>query len=209
MSSYYSEHILPALLDRVMEGERFQNRRRTVVSDARGRILEIGFGSGKNLPFYPPRVQSLAAIDPSRELFNRSAECIRASGIDIVFHEASAERLPFAANSFDTVVSTWTLCSIPDVDLALDEIRRILAPGGFFLFAEHGRHPSEPWRSMQRLLTPAWKRLSGGCHLDRDIPKLLERHGMTTVFAPPEDDRLVHMFQGKATSRRAGGGTST
>jgi len=188
-------------MDATMSAERFQKFRRPTLADARGKILEIGFGSGINLPEYPKTVDAITALDPSPELYKLAHQRIQDSKMNVRFVLGTAEHMPFDSDSFDTVVSTWTLCSIPDVDRALEEIFRVLKPDGIFLFIEHGLSRSNFFQHVQHFLTPLFKRVSGGCHLDRDIRSLIQRSGFecvcqdfpSTGFA----HELVHMYQGK------------
>lgn len=152
--------------------------RQRTLAQASGRILEIGFGTGMNLQHYPPSVRRIEAIDPDVDLDRYSAPRIAASAIDVDFHHLDAEHLPFAADAFDTVVCTLTLCSIPDVEHALGEVRRVLKPGGRFLFLEHGLSPEMGVARWQRRMTPLQRRLGGGCHLDRHTAQLVGATGM-------------------------------
>lgn len=170
----YRRYILPPLLDRAMRDRRIARYRAPVLQAATGRVLEIGFGTGVNLKHYPPEIERLDIVEPDAALNRRAAQRIAASSRDVVVHALSAEQLPFDAQSFDTVVSTFTLCSIVDVAAALQEVHRVLKPGGAFLFLEHGRSPEPGIARWQQRLTPLQKRLGGGCHLDRPIRTLIE-----------------------------------
>ena len=151
--------------------------RRRTLARATGRILEIGFGTGANLAHYPKGVTRIEAIDPDIDLDRYSQPRIARSGIDVDFHHLDAERLPFAGASFDTVVCTLTLCSIPHVGDALAEVRRVLRPGGRFLFLEHGLAPDAAVARWQRRLDPLQQRLAGGCHLARETVPLVQGAG--------------------------------
>ncbi len=141
-------------------------------------MLEIGIGSGLNLPFYDrDSVTALIGLDPSPALLAKAHKAAVAAGIALTTLEGSAESIPLESSSIDTVVMTWTLCSINDPARALAEIRRVLKPGGRLLFVEHGRAPDAGVLRWQRRLTPLWKRCSGGCHLDRPIDGLIEEAG--------------------------------
>jgi ubiquinone/menaquinone biosynthesis C-methylase UbiE len=177
--SFYHHYIFPRLLDLAMSNRAFRKPRTRTLAPARGRILEIGFGTGMNLKYYPSTVQRIEAIDPDLDLDRYSGPRIEAASIDVDFHHLDAEHLPFEAESFDTVVSTLTLCSIPDVEHALGEIRRVLKPGGQFLFLEHGRAPDAALARWQDRLTPAWKPVGGGCHLNRPMRELITATGLT------------------------------
>jgi ubiquinone/menaquinone biosynthesis C-methylase UbiE len=137
------------------------------VPAAEGRVLEIGVGSGLNLPFYSQRVRQVIGLEPSPKLIAPAAQ----------FIEGSAEEIPLNDGTIDTVVMTWTLCSIPDASRALGEIRRVLKPGGRLLFAEHGRAPEPNVARWQDRLIPMWKRCAGGCHLNRAVASLIEAAG--------------------------------
>jgi ubiquinone/menaquinone biosynthesis C-methylase UbiE len=174
----YHHYVFPHLLDFVMSNRMFRKPRDRALAPARGRILEIGFGTGMNLTHYPPTVERIEAIDPDLDLDRYSLPRIAAAPIDVDFHHLDAEHLPFEANRFDTVVSTFTLCSIPDVAHALREIRRVLKPGGQFLFLEHGRSPDPGVARWQDRLNAAWMPLAGGCHLNRPTRELVAEAGL-------------------------------
>ena len=153
--------------------------RRSVAGAARGRVLEFGVGSGRNLRFYSEAVHSFVGVDPSRELLamaRRTAGAASLRGIELV--ESSAEQLPFEQGSFDSVVVTWSLCSIPNPARALAEARRVLRPGGAFLFVEHGLSPDAGVRRWQDRLTPFWSRIAGNCHLNRKVDALVSEAGL-------------------------------
>ena len=143
---------------------------------ARGRVLEIGVGSGPNLPLYQGSVHVLG-VEPSPRLLSMARAARQTGGHSVDLIEGSAEALPLDDECIDTVVTTWTLCSIPDAATALREMRRVLKPAGQLLFVEHGRSPDEKVRRWQDRLTPVWKRVAGGCHLNRPIPQLVEDAG--------------------------------
>ena len=170
----YRDHVLPCLTHLAMSNRWLDEYRRRVVSQARGRVLEIGIGSGLNLPLYGNRVASIYGIDPSAGLLRRAA---RQGATRAALAEASAEAIPFDRGAFDTVLTTWTLCTIPDVISALREMGRVLRPDGRLLFVEHGLAPDRAVARWQRRLTPCWKCLGGGCHLDRKIDDLIAAGG--------------------------------
>jgi ubiquinone/menaquinone biosynthesis C-methylase UbiE len=176
--SLYRHYVFPKLLDLVMSSRAFRKPRVRTLAPASGRILEIGFGTGANLEHYPPGVRRIEAIDPDPFLDRYSRPRIDASRVEVDFHHLDAEHLPFEDARFDTVVSTLTLCSIPDVAHALAEVRRVLKPGGQFLFMEHGRDPRVTVARWQDRLTPVWRPLAGGCHLNRPVLELIERAGL-------------------------------
>jgi ubiquinone/menaquinone biosynthesis C-methylase UbiE len=171
---FYRERVLPCLTHLAMSNYQLVAYRQRVVSKARGRVLEIGIGSGVNLPIYGSEATSVCGIDPSAGLLRRAA---RQSEARATLVEASAEAIPFGDETFDTVVTTWTLCAIPAVVTALREMRRVLRPDGRLLFAEHGLAPDPGVARWQHRLTPCWKCLAGGCHLDRKIDDLIPAAG--------------------------------
>lgn len=174
---FYEDRVLPHLIHLAMREEMFLAYRRRVVSRAQGRVLEVGVGSGLNLPLYTDAVAHVVGLDPSPRLLSWARQVQRSSALSIELIGGSAEALPLETESLDSVVTTWTLCSVPDVGAALREMRRVLKPSGQLLFVEHGRAPDEAVKRWQDWLTPAWKRLAGGCHLNRPIRQLLEDAG--------------------------------
>ena len=151
-----------------------------VVPMATGRVLEIGIGSGSNLPHYGSKVSHLTAIDPLEELWKKRRLDLSKLGFDVNYLKGSAEEIPAEDGSFDTVVSTFTLCSVDDIDKVLEEIHRVLKPGGKLIFSEHGKSPETGTARWQNILNPAWKRISGGCNLNRDIPAMMKKNGFRT-----------------------------
>jgi ubiquinone/menaquinone biosynthesis C-methylase UbiE len=203
---FYHHFIFPRVLDLVMSSRRLHRPRDRTLAPARGRILEIGFGTGRNLSHYPPTVKHIEAIDPDTDLDRLSMPRIAHAAIKVDFHHLDAAHLPFEAARFDTVVSTFTLCSIPDVVHALGEVRRVLKPGGKFLFLEHGRSPDPSVARWQDRLNPAWMPLAGGCHLNRPMRALVEDAGL--ALGPAQDyylhgtPRFVgYLTEGVATKR--------
>jgi ubiquinone/menaquinone biosynthesis C-methylase UbiE len=174
---FYQDRILPFLINLSMRQRNLAAYRSRVVPAAEGRVLEIGIGSGLNLPFYSPQVGEVIGLDPSPNLLAMARRIPRPNLENIELVEGSAEEIPLETASIDTVVTTWTLCSIPDVSRALREMRRVLKPSGRLLFVEHGRSPDPNVVWWQDRLTPAWKCLSGGCHLNRAIRNLVEGAG--------------------------------
>lgn len=180
MASLYERWILPRLLDFAMRQEPIARQRAKVVPRARGRVLEIGIGSGLNLPFYDrSRVEALVGIEPAAELRALATVRARESGLDCRLLDASAEDIPLDDRSVDTVVTTYTLCTIPDAPRALAEMRRVLRPGGELLFSEHGRAPDASVRRWQDRLNPLWRRIGGGCNLNRQIDALVRDAGFS------------------------------
>lgn len=183
--SFYHHYIFPRVLDLVMSSRRLRGPRARTLAPARGRILEIGFGTGRNLAHYPPTVRRIEAIDPDTDLDRLSMPRIAHAAIKVDFHHLDAAHLPFEEARFDTVVSTFTLCSIPDVVHALGEVRRVLKPGGQFLFLEHGRSPDPSVARWQDRLNRAWMPVAGGCHLNRPMRALVEDAGL--ALGPVQD----------------------
>ncbi len=176
--SWYERYILPAALDFSCGLPMISRQRQLVVPLARGRVLEVGIGTGLNMRWYDKsRVSKITGLDPSLQLHPLARERIAQAGLDVELLGLSAEKIPLPAASFDTVLVTYTLCTIPDALAALKEMRRVLAPGGRLLFCEHGRAPDESVRRWQNRLQPLWGPLAGGCHLGRDIPALLQEAG--------------------------------
>lgn len=170
--------ILPRLVDFACRQKSVGERRDRAAPRARGRVVELGIGSGLNLPGYDPRtVTAVVGVDPSRPLLDRAARAARATAVPVLLARGDAQDLPIPAGWADTVVVTFALCSIVSPERALSEVRRVLAPGGRLLFVEHGLAPDEGVRKWQRRLTPAWRKVSGGCHLDRPIPDLVRAAG--------------------------------
>lgn len=178
--SLYARYVLPSLIDLGMRNAEVTRFRAELVPGARGLVLEIGVGSGRNLRFYTSPVERVFAIDPSRELLQMARK--RVSGdipIDLV--EASAEALPVRTASIDTAVMTFTLCSIADPARALAEVRRVLKPSGQLHFAEHGLAPEPSVQAWQHRLNPVWHRVAGGCNLDRKMDDLIRSSGFNIV----------------------------
>lgn len=177
-ASWYDRNILPYVLDFACGLKPIRAQRLQVIPRAAGRVLEVGIGSGLNLPLYDrSRVTSLVGVDPALQMHPLARQRSRQARLPVEMVGLSAERLPLPDASFDTVVCTYTLCSIPDPAAALDEMRRVLAPGGRLLFAEHGRSPDAAVARWQSRLQPYWSRIAGGCMLDRDVPGLLQAAG--------------------------------
>lgn len=164
----YSRHVFPWVLETVMARRTLARLRDETLATAAGTVLEIGLGTGLNLPHYPRHVRRVTGVDSNPGVVRRLRRRAQATGIEVEHHGLSAEALPFPEGSFDTVVSTFTLCSIPDLPRALAEVRRVLRPGGKFLFLEHGLAPEPAVARWQRRLDPLWTKIGDGCHLDRD-----------------------------------------
>ncbi|WP_237066960.1 class I SAM-dependent methyltransferase [Microbulbifer guangxiensis] len=175
---FYSEHCLPRLLDFACGMGPIEAQRRLVVPAARGRVLEVGMGSGLNLPFYDPdRVELVWGLEPSAGMRARAAKRVAGAGVPVRWLDLPSEQIPLENDSVDTVLLTYTLCTIADWQRALDEMRRVLKPGGLLLFSEHGAAPDAGVRRWQDRLNPFWRRAFGGCNLNRPVPRLLESGG--------------------------------
>ena len=174
---FYRTHVLPRIVDMACGLKVTHPLRRRVCAGLHGRVVEIGFGSGLNVAFYPTAVESVSVVEPADLGWKLAAERVAASPVRIQRAGFDGQALPFEDASFDTAVSTWTMCTIPDVDAALRELRRVLKPGGTLHFVEHGLAPDLGVQRWQHRLEPMQKLLFGGCHLTRDIPALLTAAG--------------------------------
>lgn len=203
--TFYDRFVLPRLLDWAMRQDQLAPYREETIKAARGLVLEIGVGSGLNLPIYGAAVDQVYGIDPSPELLNPASKRIADASVPVSLVRASAELLPFAAAAFDTLVMTWTLCSIPNPGAALSEMRRVLKPAGQLLFVEHGLSSEPGIIRWQHRLTPFWKRIGGGCHLDRKMDDLIRAAGFqvealeTGYMKGPKP--WTFMYQGRADTR--------
>lgn len=204
--SFYNNVVLPRLCHLAMSNKRLAPYRRRVVSSAQGRVLEIGMGSGLNLPFYSNGVTSIHGLEPIPRLIAMTQRALGPSSTKpIVLIQGSAQTIPLDSRSIDTVVTTWTLCTIPDAAQALTEIRRVLKKGGQLLFVEHGLAPESRVQKWQNGLTPLWSRISGGCHLNRPIKDLMDKAGFvvtgveTGYMDGPKP--LSFMYEGRAVPR--------
>jgi len=185
--SFYEDNVLPRLIALACGAKPARKQREKVVPRAVGDVLEIGFGNGANLPHYDAdKVRRIWGLEPSAGMRRLAAANIEASGLDIELIDLPGEEIPLDNNTVDTVVITYTLCSIPDVAAALEGVRRVLKPGGALLYCEHGKAPDSGVRKWQKRLNPGWKRIAGGCNIDRDIPGLLHDAG----FEIEEDNRM-------------------
>ena len=186
----YERFVLPTLLDVTMRQKPIARQRAKVVPRAAGCVLEIGIGSGLNLAFYErAKVEKLYGLDPSLELQKLARKRAAEAGLDVEFLALSGESIPLDDASVDTVVTTYTLCTIPDAERALGEMHRVLRPGGHLLFSEHGRAPDESVVRWQDRLNPVWKRIAGGCNLNRPMADLIAGAGfalrdLQTMYVP-------------------------
>lgn len=192
MTSFYDRHVLPRVICLACASPAVMKQRAKVVPLARGRVLELGVGGGLNLAFYDPAgVDEVVGVDPSAELRARAAAAPRAEGLKVSLLEGTAEALPLEDGSFDTVVCTFTLCSVASPAAALAEARRVLKPSGRLLFCEHGLAPDPGVARWQRRVEPVWKRLAGGCHLTRPVGGTIRGAGLAIA-------RLESMYLPKA-----------
>ncbi|MBO9468710.1 class I SAM-dependent methyltransferase [Endozoicomonas sp. G2_2] len=176
--TFYERYCLPRLLDLACGVRPVRRQRDRIVPLARGEVLEVGIGTGLNLPHYrAEHIERIWGLDPASQMNRTTRKRLCGTGLDLELLALSAERIPVENDRFDTVVLTYTLCSIPDPVAALREMKRTLRPGGRLLFCEHGLAPEPSIARWQRRLTPAWRRIAGDCHMDRDVPALLEAAG--------------------------------
>jgi ubiquinone/menaquinone biosynthesis C-methylase UbiE len=200
---YYEERVLPRLVDLALSGHAFAELRARVASRLEGQVLEVGFGSGRNVPYYGPAVTRVRAVDPAIAARKLAAKRIAASPVPVEYIGLDGEQLPLEDASVDHVLTTWTLCTIPDVAQALEEIRRVLRPGGALHFLEHGRSPDPKVARWQDRLTPFQRRVAGGCHLNRPIDELIRSGGLELsrldTFSLRGPSVFGYMFEGSAT----------
>ncbi len=200
--NFYDRWVLPPILDLVMQQAQLEKYRREVVGAAIGRVLEVGVGSGLNFPQYSEQVEIVFGIDPSPRLLAIARRRAAAAGVQADLMLGSATAIPLADSTVDTVVMTWTLCSIPDPLAALREMRRVLKPSGQLLFVEHGLSPEPAVDRWQRRLTPMWRPIAGGCHLDRKVDDLIRSAGfemneLRTEYANGPRP-MTYMYLGRA-----------
>lgn len=194
---FYNRHVLPGLLDAACGMAAVTAQRRKVVPLAQGVVLEVGMGSGLNLPHYDPsRVSRVIGLDPGEALLATARRRAAAGRLPVEFLATEGERIPLDAASVDTVVITYTLCTIPGVDQALEGMRRVLRPGGRLLFCEHGLAPHAGVAAWQRRIEPLWGRLAGGCRLTRDAGALLEGAGFAVNWIERAYARGAPRFAG-------------
>ena len=174
--SLYQKYLLPKLLNWAMKAPALSKLRSELIPSAEGKVLEIGMGSGLNLPHYDG-ISGLIGLEPSEELQNLAQDMLIQTHFPSEMLTGSAEDIPLESNTFDTVVMTWTLCSVSDPVLALSEIKRVIKPGGKVIFAEHGKSPDLNIRNWQKTINPVWSRIAGGCQLNREIDDLYESSG--------------------------------
>lgn len=200
---FYAKHVLPRLIDAAMNNKETAGLRAESIPQAAGQVLEVGIGSGLNLALYSSPVERVYGVDPSIEMLRIARKRAEGAPVPVEFFQQSVEDpLPLADASIDTVVLTWTLCSIPNPHQALQQMRRVLRPDGRLIFIEHGLAPDPAVVKWQDRLTPLWKRIAGGCHLNRQIDRLLTAAGFqiselrTFYFHAPRP--MTYTYQGSA-----------
>lgn len=200
---FYSQIIFPYLLDWVMSDQDFVKYRQDVLANVKGEVLEIGFGTGLNLSYYPENIHKIIAIDANSGVNALAKKRIQSSSITVDSRVLNGEKLPMVDNTFDSVVSTWTLCSIANVEQALKEIYRVLKPGGQFFFVEHGLSHEPEIQVWQNRLTPLQKIIADGCHLNRNIRQLIENQfdkvTLEEFYADKAPKTSGYLYKGVAT----------
>jgi ubiquinone/menaquinone biosynthesis C-methylase UbiE len=201
----YQKWIVPRLVDVAMRNRAATRYRSLIVPKACGAVLEIGFGSGLNLPFYGAGVEHLYGLDPSGELLAMAWKKARAVAFPVDFLAHASEEIPLDDSSVDTVVMTWTLCSVADPVKALKEVRRVIKSGGTLLFVEHGLSPESRVQAWQQRLNPLWRKLTGGCNLNRKMDQLIRTAGFDLAELKTEYAQgprpLTYMYSGQARPR--------
>ncbi|HTN78781.1 MAG TPA: methyltransferase domain-containing protein [Acidimicrobiales bacterium] len=199
---WYSENVVPRITNVACGSKRMSPMRERAASGLSGDVVEVGFGTGLNVPFYPSAVARVIAIEPSEVSKRLASARVSASRVPIDFIGLDGAQLPLEDESADHVLSTWTLCTIPEVDAALGEVKRVLRPGGAFHFVEHGRSPDEKVARSQDRWTPLNMRLGGGCHLNRPILDLLNASGLEVTkierYYVKGPKKLGYMYEGIA-----------
>jgi ubiquinone/menaquinone biosynthesis C-methylase UbiE len=201
---FYSRRVLPRITNLTLSGRHHVRLRARATASLSGEVLEIGFGSGRNVEHYPSAVERVLAVDPATEGRKLAAERVAASAVPVEYIGLEGEQLPLAEASVDHVLSTWTLCTVPGVERALSEIRRVLRPGGQLHFVEHGRSPDASVARWQDRLTPWQRRALGGCHLNRSIDELIRAAGLRierleTSYFPGIPKVFGYTFEGIAS----------
>jgi len=204
---FYEERVLPRIIDRACSAGQVMKLRHRVVPRAEGVVLEVGMGSGLNLELYDPgKVSLVYGLEPSEGMRREAAPKLAASKVPVEWLGLRGEEIPLPTESVDTVLLTFTLCTIPDFRAALGQMWRVLRPEGALLFVEHGSAPDERVRTWQRRLNPGWKKIAGGCNLDRPIPRLLETAGFSideleSFYVPKVMKIAGYVYVGRASKR--------
>jgi ubiquinone/menaquinone biosynthesis C-methylase UbiE len=202
----YGEQILPRVQHKVMDVKRLREARSRVCDGLAGTVVEVGFGTGLNVRYYPPEVTKVIAIEPSHVCMRIAEPRIARSATPVEYGGLTGEQLDLPSGEFDMVLSTWTLCTIPNLEAALGEARRVLRPGGSFHFIEHGHAPDEKTARWQARIEPLWKTVAGGCHLTRPIADFIEKAGfeierLDTYYFKGQPRPFGYTYEGKAVSR--------
>lgn len=201
---FYDNYILPHILNAACGSNSARKQREKVVPHAEGRVLEIGMGSGLNIPFYQQgKIEKVWGLEPSEGMRKKAKPLVDAAPFDLEWLDLPSEEIPLDDNSVDTVVLTFTLCTIPDTLTAVKQMRRVLKPGGKLLFSEHGKAPDESVLKWQNKIDGIWGKVAGGCHINRDIPHLLEQGGFSikkvdTMYVPATPKILGFTYWGHA-----------
>jgi ubiquinone/menaquinone biosynthesis C-methylase UbiE len=203
LMSFYGDHVLPRIMNVVMNTEEDRKIRSRVCAGLTGEVVEIGFGTGHNLPYLPPEVKRLRAVEPSQLAVRLAYPRIAASPVAVEVVGLDGQRLPMADDTADSLLCTWSMCTIPDPVAAVAEMRRVLRPGGILHFAEHGLAPDAAVRKWQHRLNGLQQRVAGGCHLSRDISAIIESAGMTitrleTYYGKGQPKAYGAMYEGVA-----------
>lgn len=202
----YRDQVLPRIQNKVMDREPNRAMRARACEGLAGTVVEVGFGTGLNAPFYPDTVDKVIAIEPSQVCMRIAAPRIDAAGVSVELGGLTGERLDLPSGELDAVLSTWTLCTIPNLDAALAELHRVLRPGGTFHFVEHGRAPDAKVARWQARIEPVWKRVAGGCHVTRRIDEEVVRAGfeierLDAHYVAGEPKAMGYTFEGRAIRR--------
>ncbi len=201
---FYEERILPHLIDKACGLSQVRHLRSQIVPLARGQVLEVGMGSGLNLEFYnPEQVDTVYGLEPSEGMRRKAIPNIERSPVAVEWLSLPGEQIPLPDESIDTVLLTFTLCTIPDWRKALEQMKRVLKPGGELLFLEHGEAPHDSTRKWQHRITPAWKKVAGGCHLNRHIADLITHAGfeiqdLENLYMPNAPKIAGYLYKGRA-----------
>ncbi len=203
---FYADQVLPRVQDKVMNRKATDEVRARVCTGLHGDVVEVGFGTGLNAPYYPSEVTKVFAVEPSTVCMRIADPRIAGTSTPVELAGLTGERLNLPSEEFDAVLSTWTMCTIPDLPAALEEIRRVLKPGGELHFVEHGHAPDSNVASWQRRIEPLNKRLAGGCHLTRKIPEMIEQAGfefdqLDSYYFEGEPKPFGYSFEGRAAKR--------
>ena len=212
--SFYVDKVLPRVINVVMNTKQTRQIRARVCAGLAGEVVEIGFGTGHNLPYLPAAVTRLRAVEPAGLGVNLAKDRIAGAGMPVEVIGVDGQRLPLDDASADAVLCTWSLCTIPDPVVAVREMRRVLRPGGELHFVEHGVAPDESVRVWQRRLNGMQQRVAGGCHLNRDIPAILAEGGMQTnrldtYYGKGEPKPFGYLYEGTAVAQGAPSATGS